>query len=163
MVAPASSALPEDAVLGRGPRLARQKGEAEAHRQQHRCVQAGPRAGRPAWPCPAWPPPRARASAAGITGNEAPVSARRGGVRFVAAYPITPGTGCSEWLAPNLAKLGGVLVQAEDELASMNMIIGASYGRRALADRHRRPRPGADDRRLGPAVAAGDPDHRGQT
>ncbi|MCK2128272.1 2-oxoglutarate synthase, partial [Thauera aromatica] len=30
--------------------------------------------------------------------------------------------------APNLAKLGGALVQAEDELASVNQIIGASYG-----------------------------------
>ena len=33
-----------------------------------------------------------------------------------------------EWLAPALPKVGGVLVQAEDELASINMIIGASYG-----------------------------------
>lgn len=63
-----------------------------------------------------------------ITGNEAAgLGAVRGGVRFVAAYPITPGTEVLEWLAPNLAKLGGVLVQAEDELASINQIIGASY------------------------------------
>ena len=33
-----------------------------------------------------------------------------------------------EWLAPNLVKVGGVLLQAEDELAAINMIIGASYG-----------------------------------
>jgi 2-oxoglutarate ferredoxin oxidoreductase subunit alpha len=33
-----------------------------------------------------------------------------------------------EWLAPMLPKVGGVLVQAEDELASINQIIGASYG-----------------------------------
>ncbi|HRQ55845.1 MAG TPA: 2-oxoacid:acceptor oxidoreductase subunit alpha [Azoarcus taiwanensis] len=64
-----------------------------------------------------------------ITGNEAAgLGAVRGGIRFVAAYPITPGTEVLEWLAPNLAKLGGVLVQAEDELASINQIIGASYG-----------------------------------
>jgi 2-oxoglutarate ferredoxin oxidoreductase subunit alpha len=31
-------------------------------------------------------------------------------------------------MAPNLQRLGGALVQAEDELASINMIIGASYG-----------------------------------
>jgi 2-oxoglutarate ferredoxin oxidoreductase subunit alpha len=49
-------------------------------------------------------------------------------VRFTAAYPITPATEVLEWLAPNLAKLGGVLLQAEDELASINMIMGASYG-----------------------------------
>jgi 2-oxoglutarate ferredoxin oxidoreductase subunit alpha len=33
-----------------------------------------------------------------------------------------------EWLSPALAKIGGTLVQAEDELASINMALGASYG-----------------------------------
>lgn len=64
-----------------------------------------------------------------ITGNEAAgMGALRGGIRFVAAYPITPATEVLEWLAPMLPKVGGVLVQAEDELASINQIIGASYG-----------------------------------
>jgi len=64
-----------------------------------------------------------------ITGNQAAgYGAVRGGVRFVAAYPITPATEVLEWLAPALPKVGGTLVQAEDELASINMIIGASYG-----------------------------------
>jgi len=64
-----------------------------------------------------------------ISGNEAAgMGAVRGGVRFVAAYPITPATEVLEWLSPNLKKVGGALVQAEDELASINMIIGASYG-----------------------------------
>ena len=64
-----------------------------------------------------------------ITGNQAAgYGAVRGGVRFVAAYPITPATEVLEWLAPALLKVGGALVQAEDELASINMIIGASYG-----------------------------------
>lgn len=64
-----------------------------------------------------------------ITGNEAAgLGAVRGGVRFVAAYPITPATEVLEWLARALPKLGGVLVQAEDELASINQIIGASFG-----------------------------------
>ena len=64
-----------------------------------------------------------------ITGNEATgLGVIRGGVRFVAAYPITPATEVLEWLAPSLAKVGGMLVQAEDELASINQIIGASYG-----------------------------------
>jgi len=64
-----------------------------------------------------------------ITGNEAAgFGAIRGGVRFVAAYPITPATEILEWMAPALAQVGGVLVQAEDELASINMAIGASYG-----------------------------------
>jgi 2-oxoglutarate ferredoxin oxidoreductase subunit alpha len=64
-----------------------------------------------------------------LSGNEAAgYGALRGGVRFVAAYPITPATELLEWMAPALAKIGGTLVQAEDELASVNMIIGASYG-----------------------------------
>jgi len=64
-----------------------------------------------------------------ITGNQAAgYGAVRGGVRFCAAYPITPATEVLEWLAPALPKIGGVLVQAEDELASVNMIVGSSYG-----------------------------------
>ena len=63
-----------------------------------------------------------------LTGNEAAgMGALRGGVRFAAAYPITPATEILEWLAPNLQKLGATLVQAEDELASINMCIGASF------------------------------------
>jgi 2-oxoglutarate/2-oxoacid ferredoxin oxidoreductase subunit alpha len=64
-----------------------------------------------------------------ITGNEAAgYGAIRGGVRFVAAYPITPATELLEWMSPALAEVGGTLVQAEDELASINMAIGGSYG-----------------------------------
>ncbi|HEU4353708.1 MAG TPA: 2-oxoacid:acceptor oxidoreductase subunit alpha [Burkholderiales bacterium] len=64
-----------------------------------------------------------------ISGNEAAgLGALRGGIRFVAAYPITPATELLEWLAPALTRVGGTLVQAEDELASINMALGASYG-----------------------------------
>ncbi len=64
-----------------------------------------------------------------ISGNEAAgFGALRGGIRFVAAYPITPATEMLEWMSPALTKIGGTLLQAEDELASINMIIGASYG-----------------------------------
>jgi len=64
-----------------------------------------------------------------ISGNEAAAfGALKAGVKFCAAYPITPATEILEWLAPNLAKTGGLLVQAEDEIASINMCIGASYG-----------------------------------
>lgn len=64
-----------------------------------------------------------------VSGNETTgLGAIRGGIRFAAAYPITPASEILEWLAPNLTKAGGVLFQAEDELAAINMIIGASYG-----------------------------------
>jgi 2-oxoglutarate ferredoxin oxidoreductase subunit alpha len=64
-----------------------------------------------------------------VTGNEATgMGAVRGGVRYVAAYPITPATEVLEWMAPALDKIGGTLVQVEDEPAAINHIIGASYG-----------------------------------
>ncbi|MGO8916895.1 MAG: 2-oxoacid:acceptor oxidoreductase subunit alpha [Stellaceae bacterium] len=82
-------------------------------------------------PCPHKLAPSHRHSAERwlISGNEAAgYGALKGGVRFVAAYPITPATEMLEWMSPALSGLGGVLVQAEDELASINMAIGASYG-----------------------------------
>lgn len=64
-----------------------------------------------------------------ISGNHATgLGAMRGGIRFAAAYPITPATEILEWLAPRLNDAGGTLSQAEDELASINMAIGASFG-----------------------------------
>lgn len=78
---------------------------------------------------PLAPPPPARAPRWLLTGNEAAgLGAIKGGVRFVAAYPITPATELLEWMAPALAQVGGTLLQAEDELASINMAIGGSYG-----------------------------------
>lgn len=75
------------------------------------------------------PPEGARSGCWLVTGNEAAgYGALRGGVRFVAGYPITPATELLEWMAPALARLGGTLLQAEDELASINMLLGASYG-----------------------------------
>ncbi len=64
-----------------------------------------------------------------ISGNHATgLGAMRGGIRFAAGYPITPATEVLEWLAPRLNDAGGTLAQAEDELASINMAIGASFG-----------------------------------
>ncbi len=81
-------------------------------------------AAAPKLPAMARPEPRWQ-----LSGNEAcGLGVLRGGVRFAAAYPITPASDMLEWLAPRLEQLGGSLLQAEDELASINMIIGASYG-----------------------------------
>jgi 2-oxoglutarate ferredoxin oxidoreductase subunit alpha len=78
---------------------------------------------------PLAPPPATRGPRWLFTGNEAAgYGAIKGGVRFVAAYPITPATELLEWMAPALAQVGGTLLQAEDELASINMAIGGSYG-----------------------------------
>ncbi len=48
------------------------------------------------------------------------------GGRFFVGYPITPATDIMEWLTPRLPKFGGVVKQAEDELAVINMGIGAA-------------------------------------
>jgi 2-oxoglutarate ferredoxin oxidoreductase subunit alpha len=62
------------------------------------------------------------------TGNEAVAFGfLASGGRFFIGYPITPATDIMEWLAPRLPKFGGVVKQAEDELAVINMGIGAAY------------------------------------
>jgi 2-oxoglutarate ferredoxin oxidoreductase subunit alpha len=62
------------------------------------------------------------------TGNEAVAFGfLAGGGRFFVGYPITPATDIMEWLAPRLPKFGGVVKQAEDELAVINMGLGAAY------------------------------------
>lgn len=62
------------------------------------------------------------------TGNEATAFGFLvAGGRFFVGYPITPATDIMEWLAPRLPKFGGVVKQAEDELAVINMGIGAAY------------------------------------
>ncbi len=52
------------------------------------------------------------------------------GVRFGAGYPITPWSDVMELLRRELPKYGGTFVQCEDEIASVSMAIGASYGGR---------------------------------
>jgi len=90
-----------------------------------------------------------------ITGNEAiGLGAIRGGIRFAAAYPITPATEVLEYLSPSLAKLGGALLQAEDELASINMAIGASFGGRPSITATSGPGLALMTEGLGLAVAA---------
>jgi 2-oxoglutarate/2-oxoacid ferredoxin oxidoreductase subunit alpha len=52
------------------------------------------------------------------------------GVRFGAGYPITPWSDIMELLRRELPKYGGTFIQCEDEIASVSMAIGASYGGR---------------------------------
>ena len=49
------------------------------------------------------------------------------GCRFFAGYPITPATEIAERMSVRLPQVDGVYVQMEDELASMNAILGASW------------------------------------
>ncbi len=50
------------------------------------------------------------------------------GCRFFAGYPITPATEIAERMSSRLPKIGGIYIQMEDEIASMNAILGASWG-----------------------------------
>lgn len=69
-----------------------------------------------------------------LSGNEAlALGAIAGGCKFAAGYPMTPGTGILASLADNGPAVGLVFEQAEDEIAALNMAIGASYaGARAM-------------------------------
>lgn len=63
-----------------------------------------------------------------LSGNDAiGLGALRGGIRFVAAYPITPATEITEWLATEMQEHGGRVVLAEDEIAAINMCCGAAF------------------------------------
>ena len=55
------------------------------------------------------------------------------GCRFYAAYPMTPSTGIMNYLASKEKEYGIVVEQAEDEIAAINMALGASFaGVRAM-------------------------------
>ena len=69
-----------------------------------------------------------------MMGNDAiAYAALVAGCRFMAGYPITPATDILEWMSKQLPRFGGVVVQAEDELAAINMTLGAAFtGTRAM-------------------------------
>jgi len=63
-----------------------------------------------------------------VSGNEACAEAAIvAGCRFYAGYPITPASEVFEHLALRLPQLGGIVVQMEDEMASLGAVIGASW------------------------------------
>lgn len=67
-------------------------------------------------------------------GNEALAEgAIRAGCRFFAGYPITPQNEVPEYMSANMADAGGAFVQAESEVAAVNMVYGAaSTGTRSM-------------------------------
>ena len=69
-----------------------------------------------------------------ITGNEAcGEGAIQAGCRFYAGYPITPQNELTAYMSKRMDETGGVFIQAESELAAINMVFGASVaGARAI-------------------------------
>ena len=76
------------------------------------------------------PPPQfGRGEKMLLTGGQAVgAGALAAGCRFLSSYPMTPGTPVMEFLARHAAEYGIVVEQAEDEIAAINMALGASYG-----------------------------------
>lgn len=61
-----------------------------------------------------------------VQGNEAIAEgAIAAGCRYYAGYPITPVSEVSEILAERLPKVGGIVMQFEDEIASVHSVAGA--------------------------------------
>jgi 2-oxoglutarate ferredoxin oxidoreductase subunit alpha len=69
-----------------------------------------------------------------ISGNEAMAEgAIQAGCSFYAGYPITPQNEIPAYMARRMPEVGGVFIQAESELAAINMVFGASScGKRAM-------------------------------
>ncbi len=62
-----------------------------------------------------------------MKGNEAIAEAAiRAGCRHYFGYPITPQTEVAAYMAKKMPKIGGVFLQAESEIASINMVYGAA-------------------------------------
>jgi 2-oxoglutarate ferredoxin oxidoreductase subunit alpha len=69
-----------------------------------------------------------------LNGNEAlSLGALAAGCKFVAGYPMTPASSILEFTADKGREYGAVMVHTEDEIAAMNMAVGAGYtGARAM-------------------------------
>lgn len=69
-----------------------------------------------------------------LSGNESlALGAIASGCRFYAGYPITPASDILEFLAKELPKIGGYVVQTEDEISAVGTVLGASFaGKKAM-------------------------------
>ena len=69
-----------------------------------------------------------------MKGNEAIAEAAiQAGCRFYFGYPITPQTELAAYMAKRMPKVGGVFLQAESEVAAINMVYGvAGTGKRVM-------------------------------
>jgi 2-oxoglutarate ferredoxin oxidoreductase subunit alpha len=62
-----------------------------------------------------------------MQGNEAIAEAAiQAGCRFYAGYPITPQNEIPEYMARRMPEAGGIFIQAESEIAAINMVYGAA-------------------------------------
>jgi 2-oxoglutarate ferredoxin oxidoreductase subunit alpha len=72
--------------------------------------------------------PRSNGRRMVLSGNEAlALGALAAGCKFMAAYPMTPTTPIMEYMASKARDFDIVVVQPEDEIAAINMVIGAAF------------------------------------
>src|SRR5438874_1476152 len=78
--------------------------------------------------------PKGSKGLAVITGNKAiAMGGIAAGVKFYAAYPMSPSTGVLQYMADHARQLGIMVRQVEDEIGVINMVIGAAHaGCRAM-------------------------------
>ncbi len=81
-----------------------------------------------------WKAPKLAKPLGVVTGNQATaMGGVAAGVKFYAAYPMSPSTGVLMWMAAHARQLGIMVRQVEDEIGVMNMVIGAAHaGCRAM-------------------------------
>lgn len=98
----------------------------QANRQALEAAYAHAQTSRPVFPPLA--PPAPSSPRLMLTGNEAAaLGALAAGLKFMAFYPMTPSTSIALTVIAHAASLGVVVDQAEDEIAAINMALGASY------------------------------------
>jgi 2-oxoglutarate ferredoxin oxidoreductase subunit alpha len=77
---------------------------------------------------PDMPAPGASKERLILTGNESiALGAFSAGLKFYAFYPMSPSTSIAETIVQHAKEMGVVVEQVEDEIAALNMAIGASY------------------------------------
>jgi len=120
--------LPEELMAGAVEELFGKKG-AGTTEENRRALGGACRwtaAGSTSFPLPGQPAPAVPRIM--LNGNEAlALGALSGGLRFLSFYPMTPSTSIALTVVAHAAALGVVAEQAEDEIAAVNMAIGASF------------------------------------
>jgi 2-oxoglutarate ferredoxin oxidoreductase subunit alpha len=75
-----------------------------------------------------WKAPKGPKPLGVVTGNQTiAMGGAAAGVKFYAAYPMSPSTGVLMWMAAHARDLGIMVRQVEDEIGVMNMVIGAAH------------------------------------
>ena len=130
--------LAREAHPGRHPQEVRQEGRRSAAGQRARLRRrhrvrggASARASRARWPPPRRRRPRRKLL---VDGNDmCAAAAIFAGCKFFGGYPITPSSEIMQFFNREIWKYGGTVLQAEDEIAGIGAVVGASFaGKKAM-------------------------------